>query len=272
MPRLDAPDRLRLAGTDALSWTPSEVIAALLAAGASEVEARRLYGIGTFESGFQVGMINRNRNGSVDRGPWQINDRAWPDITDQQAHTLDTAAVSAVRILRTQGPTAWVVWDTKRAAVDSAARAAPIPGTGPTNDGRVPPRLPPPGGGGGGTWAPAGPGAADVYRTGAAVVADRLPGPLGDVVRGGASVGGAVIENASKAAGGIGDLLSPLQTIADVIGKAGSVLTSAEFWRRTGAVLLGVAVAIIGLALIVRKPATQAAATVAALKTGGLTA
>lgn len=272
MPRLDTPDRLRLAGTDALSWAPSEIVAALQAAGASEAETRRLYGIGSLESAYQVGMINVNRNGSVDRGPWQINNRAWPDITDQQAHTLSTAAVSAVRILRTQGPTAWVVWDTRRAAVEAAGRAAPIQAGTATSDGRVPPRLPPPTGGGG-SWSPAtGVTASDAYRTGAAVIADRLPGPLGDVVTAGAGIGTGVIDTAGKIGGGIGDLLGPLQTIASVIGKAGSVLTSAEFWRRTGAILLGIAAGLIGLALIVRRPATQAAATIATLKTGGLTA
>lgn len=261
---LPADQRVQLSGTDQQQWTASQIVAALQAAGATDAETRQLFGIAWLESGFQVGAFNRNTNGSTDRGPWQINDRAWPDISDQDAHQLDTAARAAVRVLRTQGPGAWVVWRSKRAQVDAAAQSAPIGKPGP--DGRSVPAPPnAAGGGGGGSWNPATPsvGVRDAYGTAVAIVADRLPGPLGDVVEAGGKVGSAVIGTATSA-------ISPFGGLVDAAGTALRLLTSREFWRRAGSVALGVLVAIIGLALILRQPAQKAATMVAATQTGGM--
>lgn len=46
----------------------------------------------------ELRAVNVNVDGSRDRGPWQINDRAHPDVDDACAFNLDCAAAAAFRI------------------------------------------------------------------------------------------------------------------------------------------------------------------------------
>ena len=56
---------------------------------------------------------NTNLDGSRDRGPWQINDKAHPDVSDGCAFSLDCSAGAAFQI-SSQGRTfqPWTVWNT----------------------------------------------------------------------------------------------------------------------------------------------------------------
>lgn len=51
-----------------------------------------------------------NRDGSIDRGPWQINNRAHPDVSDACAHDLICATQAAYRI--SGGFKNWRPWTT----------------------------------------------------------------------------------------------------------------------------------------------------------------
>lgn len=141
--RLSAADRAQL-GIVGDSFPDDSVLRALAAAGATREQAALLWSIGYAESGYMTGAENVNSDGSIDRGPWQINSKAWPDISAAQAHRLDSAAAGAMRIFRSQGATAWVAYDRDRAAILSRASRAPFPPD--ANAGaRVPPKPPTPG-------------------------------------------------------------------------------------------------------------------------------
>lgn len=53
---------------------------------------------------------NHNTNGSTDRGPWQINNFAHPNVSDSCAFNLDCAAQAAYSI--SSGGTNWTPWTT----------------------------------------------------------------------------------------------------------------------------------------------------------------
>ncbi len=55
------------------------------------------------ESGGRTLARNVNRDGSVDRGPWQINNRAHPNVTDQCAYDLGCSTAAAYRIWQAAG-------------------------------------------------------------------------------------------------------------------------------------------------------------------------
>lgn len=75
---------------------PSQAIA--VAVSLAEDGARALHAVGL------------NGDGSRDRGPWQINDRAHPDVPDGCAFDLDCAAAAAYRI--SDGGRDWSPWTT----------------------------------------------------------------------------------------------------------------------------------------------------------------
>ena len=64
-------------------------------------------------AGRSLRAVNTNIDGSRDRGPWQINDRAHPDVSDGCAFSLDCSAGAAFQI-SSQGRTfqPWTVWNT----------------------------------------------------------------------------------------------------------------------------------------------------------------
>jgi Lysozyme like domain len=61
-------------------------------------------------TGRTLRAVNTNADGSRDRGPWQINDRAHPDVSDACAFSLDCAAGAAFTI-SSQGRS-WQPWTT----------------------------------------------------------------------------------------------------------------------------------------------------------------
>ncbi len=61
-------------------------------------------------SGRILRAVNTNRDGSRDRGPWQINDRAHPDVSDGCAFDLNCSAQKAYDI-SSQGRD-WKPWTT----------------------------------------------------------------------------------------------------------------------------------------------------------------
>lgn len=56
--------------------------------------------ISAAESGRNRYATNDNRDGSTDRGLWQINSRAWPNVTPDMAFTPSAAAKAAFSISR----------------------------------------------------------------------------------------------------------------------------------------------------------------------------
>lgn len=92
--------------------------------------ALRVYGIGPLTLHPQTGMtwlatLGRlswcesrhkahtryvNKNGSIDRGPWQINDGWWPDISDAQAHDPWFSTLWTVGKLKRGLHGLWVCW------------------------------------------------------------------------------------------------------------------------------------------------------------------
>ena len=56
--------------------------------------------------------VYTNTDGSVDRGPWQINNRAHPEVTDAMAFSLTRSCVEAYRISQ-QGSNyrPWAAWN-----------------------------------------------------------------------------------------------------------------------------------------------------------------
>ena len=64
-------------------------------------------------SGRSLTAVNTNFDGSRDRGPWQINDKAHPEVSDACAFSLDCSAGAAFQI-SSQGRTwqPWTVWNT----------------------------------------------------------------------------------------------------------------------------------------------------------------
>lgn len=173
---------------------------------------------------------NINSDGSRDKGLWQFNDR-WhaiantPDVYDVQASTRAAYELS-------KGGTDFSPWAATRApqfaAHKAAARAALAAydaqrGAGNTGTGVG-------GGGGGGSSAGWG-GTGSIWR-------------------------GAVAK-AWEATEGVRDVLTfPFRVWSDIIpmiGKALQVLTSPEFWRRAGLVLVG-AVLLIGGAVFIFGP------------------
>ena len=61
-------------------------------------------------SGRLLRAVNTNPGGSRDRGPWQINDQAHPEVSDACAFSLDCSAGAAFQI-SSQGRT-WQPWTT----------------------------------------------------------------------------------------------------------------------------------------------------------------
>jgi hypothetical protein len=83
--------------------------------------------------------VNTNSDGSRDRGPWQINDKAHPDISDGCAFSLDCSAGAAFDI-SSQGRswTPWTTWTNgayKRYLADAqGAAGATTDSTGGSSD------------------------------------------------------------------------------------------------------------------------------------------
>lgn len=82
------------------------------------------------ESGGNAAAQHTNTNGSVDRGLWQINSRAHPEVSSAQAFDPAQAARAAFTI--SKGGTSWTPWTTAKngaaqAMLGTAALAASKP-------------------------------------------------------------------------------------------------------------------------------------------------
>lgn len=107
----EASDERRLAATVDFGWlgapiAPRRVAEALRATDCSATVQHCLMAIALVESGLTRDgqfrcwerAFHDNGAGGIDRGVWQINTRWHPEVSDDEAYTLATAAREAVRI------------------------------------------------------------------------------------------------------------------------------------------------------------------------------
>ena len=80
------------------------------AAGVPDDQLATAVAIAMAESGLNPNATNVNTDGSVDRGLWQINNAAHPDVSDSSAFNPATAAQDMLNI--SNGGTNWSPWVT----------------------------------------------------------------------------------------------------------------------------------------------------------------
>lgn len=112
-----------------------EVASLLRQAGFPESAIGRMVCTAKYESSFYERASNRNRNGSTDRGLFQINsihlgDRACPS-SGEALYSASTNARCALQIFRQQGMNAWYGYKKHRSECDRypAPGSAPAPST-----------------------------------------------------------------------------------------------------------------------------------------------
>ena len=59
------------------------------------------------ESNLNPKAHNVNRNGTVDRGLWQINNKYHPEVSDECAYNVGCATKEAARIYKQRGCNEW---------------------------------------------------------------------------------------------------------------------------------------------------------------------
>lgn len=180
------------------------------------------------ESGGNSQAVNRNSDGSIDRGLWQINSRWHPDVSEAAAFSIQQSTDYAFTL--SKSGTDFAPW--------AATRSPNFAG--------------------------------NLERAKAAANDDEL------LVRDRDGARVSATDQLGQAAGAVTDAVAPgLAAAGDALelaGKALSVLTSGDFWRRAGLVVLGVAVLILGaVALFGRDIAklTPAGAAVGAATAAG---
>jgi hypothetical protein len=90
--------------------TPGEIAAVAKQAGFKGVGLAWAVAVSLAESGGRPDAVNVNKDGSRDRGLWQINDKAHPNVSDAQAFNPATAAQAAYAI--SSGGSRWTPWNT----------------------------------------------------------------------------------------------------------------------------------------------------------------
>jgi len=89
----------------------ADVARAAIDAGFTPAQALTAVQIAYHESGFSAGATNRNSNGSVDYGLWQINSvHGFPELKTQQWRDPATNARLAKKVYDKQGWNAWSVY------------------------------------------------------------------------------------------------------------------------------------------------------------------
>jgi hypothetical protein len=89
----------------------ADVARAAMDAGFTSAQALAAVQIAYHESGFSAGATNRNNNGSVDYGLWQINSvHGFPELKTQQWRDPTTNARLAKKVYDKQGWNAWSVY------------------------------------------------------------------------------------------------------------------------------------------------------------------
>ncbi len=92
-------------------YSVSDLVGAAKAAGFSGAALVTAVAVALAEnSGRLLRAVGTNVDGSRDRGPWQINDRAHPDVSDACAFSLDCSAGAAFQI-SSEGRS-WQPWAT----------------------------------------------------------------------------------------------------------------------------------------------------------------
>lgn len=168
------------------------------------------------ESGGDPRAVNRNSDGSLDRGLWQINSRWHPNVTEAQAFSLDYSTRYALTL--SKGGTDFGPWNA-------------------TKSPNFPTHL----------------------RTARAAVNDDV---LAVRDREDDAMIGSPAEQVTDAAGRVYDaaispIIDPIKGVASLAAKALGVLTSADFWKRAGLVVLGVAVLILGAVVLFGRDALK---------------
>lgn len=195
------------------------------------------------ESSGDTTAVNQNSDGSLDRGLWQWNNKAWPQITDAIAY--DPVASTEMAYAQTNGftPTSFAaIWHDSNGNLSKGLSAPNIETTAqvlnidPTNI-HVP-----------------------VGASGHADGGRGLP-DLGPAIVASTGLTGLIFEGLS---GG----LSSWSDIAKLVGSLLSHILSVDFWKRVGIIVLAITIIIGALILIFRDDITKTAtdaAKVAAL-------
>lgn len=190
------------------------------------------------ESGGDPRATNRQQ-GNIDRGLWQISSKWHPEVSDVEAYDVEASTVHALRI--SSGGTDYNPWHATKAPAFLGHKRTAAAALVEYDDASGNPNA--------------------KYNTPDSVAGTdgpdwTNPGDLLDVTK---TAGGTV---ASKAR----EVLDPLGDVLGGVGKALSVLTSADFWRRAAFVIAGGVLVLIGFQAIF---GTRAAGAVIAAKTGG---
>lgn len=100
---------------------PAEVASLLRSAGVPERDVARLVCTAKYESSFYAGAQNKNRNGSIDYGLLQVNDRFWLKpcgVTGRDLLDPATNVRCAKKIYDAQGLGAWYGYKAHRGECD----------------------------------------------------------------------------------------------------------------------------------------------------------
>jgi hypothetical protein len=98
----------------------TDVARAALDAGFTSEQALTAVQIAYHESGFSASATNRNTNGSIDYGLWQINSvHAFPELGNQQWKDPKVNARLAKQVYDKQGWNAWSVYKTGKYQTNS---------------------------------------------------------------------------------------------------------------------------------------------------------
>ncbi len=65
-----------------------------------------------FESSYNPKAINKNKNGSIDRGIFQWNDKAHPEISDKCAFNIECSTLATMKAIN-EGHQGWWMADSK---------------------------------------------------------------------------------------------------------------------------------------------------------------
>lgn len=181
------------------------------------------------ESGGNPSAVNREANGNVDRGLWQISSRWHPQVTDAEAFSVEWSTRYALQL--SKGGTDWTPWH---------ARKSPrFPGHIETARGWV---------NAAGTSKNPGTAEKDLFENGSS------PGALDLLRAGGSAVAGAV-----PGVSAVGDVLG-------MLGRILGALISRDFWTRAGYVSAGLVFLFIAFQLF--SPAKDIATSLIASKVG----
>ncbi|KAL0205187.1 hypothetical protein P9112_000494 [Eukaryota sp. TZLM1-RC] len=105
--------------------TPKQVLSYAKKAGFTGQLAHTMVCIAKYESSYNSKAVNKNRDGSIDRGLWQINSRWWCadghngcKVACSALFNPDTAARCARTVYKQQGLKAWVAYTKHKSTCD----------------------------------------------------------------------------------------------------------------------------------------------------------